>query len=160
MRIASLRPILLAIAAASLVLPAVAAAQSVEVKDAWTRATAPGQKAGGVFMQLRSAQGAAVVSAQSPVATTVEIHEMSMDGNVMRMRAIPKLDLPAGQTVELKPGGYHVMLIDLKQPLKKGEKVPVTLRVEGKDRQVQEVAVQAEVRDMTAGTEHGGQSKH
>jgi copper(I)-binding protein len=159
MRIAPLRVAVLALAAAALG-PAVAAAQGIEVKDAWARATAPGQKAGGVFMELRSAQGATLVGAQSTAATTVEIHEMSMDGNVMRMRAVPKLELPAGQTVELKPGGYHVMLIDLKQPLKKGEKVPVTLRVEGRDRRVQEIAVQAEVRDMTAGTEHGAHMKH
>jgi copper(I)-binding protein len=99
MRSAPSRRTVLLIAAAAL-LPAVAAAQGIEVKDAWTRATAPGQKTGGVFMQLRSAQGATLVSAQSTAATTVEVHEMSMDGNVMRMRAIPKLELPAGQTVE------------------------------------------------------------
>src|SRR5512139_501860 len=90
------------------------AAQVVEVKDPWARATAPGQKAGGVFMQLMSPGGGALVAAESLAANIVEIHEMAMEGNVMRMRAIPKLDLPAGQTVELKPGGYHVMLIDLK----------------------------------------------
>lgn len=148
------------VAGVATLLPVLAFAQAVEVKDAWTRATAPGQKAGGVFMQLQSAQGATVVGAQSPAASLVEIHEMAMDGNVMRMRAVPKLELPAGQKVELKPGGYHVMLIDLKQPLKKGEKVPVTLRVEGKDRQVQDVKVEAEVRDMTAGAEHGGHTRH
>jgi copper(I)-binding protein len=154
------RPTLAALAA-SLLLPAVAFAQAVEVKDVWTRATAPGQKAAGVYMQLRSARGATLVSAQSPVAGVVEIHEMTMEGEVMRMRAVPKLDLPAGEKVDLKPGGYHVMLIDLKQPLRKGEQVPVTLRVEGKDRQIQEIAVQAEVRHMTAGTEHGaGHGKH
>jgi copper(I)-binding protein len=127
----------------------------VTATNVWTRATAPGQKAGGVYMQLKSAEAAALVSAQSPAANVVEIHEMAMDGNVMRMRAIPKLELPAGQTVELKPGGHHVMLIDLKQPLKKGDQVPVRLRVEDKHRKVQEIEVQAEVREMTAGTGHG-----
>ena len=76
---------------------------------------------------------------------------MRMDGNVMRMRAIPTLDLPAGQTVELKPGGYHVMLMDLKAPLKKGEIVPIRLKLRGKDGKSEEVEVKAEVRDLDAG---------
>ena len=135
-----------------------AAAQVVEVKDPWARATAPGQKAGGVFMQLKSAGGGALVAVESPAATVVEIHEMAMEGNVMRMRAIPKLDLPAGQTVELKPGGYHVMLIDLKAPLKKGDMVPVKLKVQGKDGKPAEIEVKAEVRDMGAGA--SGPAKH
>jgi hypothetical protein len=143
-------------ACAALALASAALAQTVEVKDAWARATVPGQKAGGVYMQLKSGEAAALVSASSPAAGIVEIHEMAMEGNIMRMRAIPKLDLPAGQTVELKPGGYHVMLIDLKAPLTKGESVPVTLRFEGKDKKVQEVEVKAEVRDLTA----GGTMKH
>ncbi|MCU0804329.1 MAG: copper chaperone PCu(A)C [Burkholderiales bacterium] len=131
-------------------------AQTVEVKDPWARATAPGQKAGGVFMQLKSPGGAALVAAESPAANIVEIHEMAMEGNVMRMRAIPKLDLPAGQTVALKPGGYHVMLIDLKAPLKKGDMVPVKLKVQGKDGKAADIEVKAEVRDMGA----GGAMKH
>ena len=147
-----------ATACAALVLASAALAQTVEVKDAWARATAPGQKAGGVYMQLKSGEAAALVGASSPAAGIVEIHEMAMEGNVMKMRALPKLDLPAGQTVELKPGGYHVMLIDLKAPLTKGESVPVKLRFEGKDKKVQEVEVKAEVRDMTAGA--GSTMKH
>ena len=135
-----------------------AGAQVVEVKDPWARATAPGQKAGGVFMQLKSPGGGALVAAESPAANVVEIHEMAMEGNVMRMRAIPKLDLPAGQTVELKPGGYHVMLIDLKAPLKKGDMVPVKLKVQGKDGKPAEIEVKAEVRDMGAGA--SGPAKH
>jgi hypothetical protein len=136
----------------------VAAAQPVEVKDPWTRATAPGQKAGGVYMQLKSPTGGALLAAESPAANIVEIHEMAMEGNVMRMRAIPKLDLPAGQVVELKPGGYHVMLIDLKAPLKKGEVVPVKLKVLGKDGKPAEIDVKAEVRDAGAGAP--GAMKH
>jgi copper(I)-binding protein len=80
----------------------------------------------------------------------VEIHEMRMENNVMRMRAIPKLELPAGQAVDLKPGGYHVMLMDLKQPLKKGDTVPITLSVQGKDGKTQEIEVKAEVRELGA----------
>ena len=88
---------------------------------AWVRGTVAGQTTSGAFMELKSAGGAVLVGAESPAAGAVEIHEMNMDGNVMRMRAVPRIDLPAGKSVELKPGGYHVMLMQLKQPLKVGE---------------------------------------
>ena len=78
-------------------------------------------------MRLTSDSDARLVGADSPAASVVEIHEMIMDGNVMKMNAIPGLDLPAGKTVELKPGGYHVMLLDLKAPLAKDTAVPLTL---------------------------------
>src|SRR5215475_7002765 len=142
---------------AALSFAAAAVSAQVNVSDAWVRGTVPGQKATGAFMQLKSADGGALVSVQSPVAGRVEIHEMRMEGNVMRMRAIPKLELPAGQTVELKPGGYHVMLLDLKAPLKKGDTVPITLKLRGKDGTPQEIQVKAEVRDLTASG--GGQMK-
>ena len=107
-----------------------AAQAQVTVKDAWVRATVPQQKATGAFMQLQSAQDAKLLSAQSPVAGVVEVHEMAMDGGVMKMRAVPSLALPAGKAVDLKPGGYHVMLMDLKAQVKDGDTVPVTLVVE------------------------------
>jgi hypothetical protein len=135
----------------------VSAWSQVTVSQPWVRGTVQGQKATGAFMQLKSADGAALVAAQSPVAGVVEIHEMRMENNVMRMRAIPKLDLPAGQMVDLKPGGYHVMLMELKQPLKKGDTVPITLKLQGKDGKPQEVEVKAEVRDLAA---TGGHPKH
>jgi hypothetical protein len=143
----------------TLVFAGAALAQGVEVKDVWVRGTVQGQKATGVFMQLKSTDSAALVAAQSPVAGVVEIHEMKMENNVMKMRAIPKLDLPAGQAVDLKPGGYHVMLMDLKQPLKKGDTVPITLKFQGKDGKPQEVEVKAEVRDLAASS-GGGAMKH
>lgn len=103
-------------------------AQGVEVSNAWARTTVPGQKATGAFMTLQSKDGARLVSAASPVAGVTEVHEMKMENNIMRMRAMPNgLELPAGQVVELKPGGYHVMLMDLKQPLAKDTTVPITL---------------------------------
>jgi VCBS repeat-containing protein len=80
----------------------------------------------------------------------VEIHEMAMDGNVMRMRAVPALELPAGKAVELKPGGYHVMLMDLKQQLKAGETVNVSLVVERAGGQRETVEVKAPVRGVAA----------
>ena len=78
-------------------------------------------------MRLTARQATQLVGASTPVAGTTEVHEMKMEGDVMRMRAVPKLDLPAGQVVELKPGGYHIMLQELKQPLAKGATVPLTL---------------------------------
>jgi periplasmic copper chaperone A len=103
------------------------AQNAVKVDDAWVRGTVATQKATGAFMRLTATTNARLVSAQSPVAGVVELHEMAMDKDVMKMRAIPGLDLAAGKTVELKPGGYHVMLMDLKQSLKGGESVPITL---------------------------------
>lgn len=104
-----------------------AAAAPVTVEGAWVRPTVPGQKGTGAFMRITAKEGMKLVGAASPAAGVTEVHEMKMEGNVMRMRAITALDLPAGQTVELKPGGYHVMLMDLKAALPKGTTVPITL---------------------------------
>ena len=114
---------------------------SVKVDDAWVRGTVASQKASGAFMRLTPSAKARLVAAESPVAGVVEIHEMAMENNVMKMRQVPGLDLPAGQTTELKPGGYHVMLLDLKQQLKGGEQVPITLvfEDEAKKRFTQEI---------------------
>ena len=107
--------------------PATSAAAAVTVEGAWVRPAVPGQKGTGAFMRITAKEGIKLVGATSPAAGVTEVHEMKMEGNVMRMRAIPALDLPAGQTVELKPGGYHVMLLDLKAALPKDTTVPITL---------------------------------
>lgn len=128
--------------ASLITLTATAWAQTtVKVDDAWVRGTVATQKATGAFMRLTPSANARLVSAQSPVAGVVEIHEMAMENDVMKMRQVPGLDLAAGRTLELKPGGYHVMLMDLKQPLKAGDSVPLTLVFEddAKKRFTQEV---------------------
>ena len=103
-------------------------AQTVEVKNAWARATVQGQKATGAFMQITAPAASTLVSVSTPVAGVAEIHEMKMDADVMRMRPLPKgLELPAGKAVQLKPGGYHLMLMDLKLPLQKDTTIPITL---------------------------------
>ncbi|RZI97492.1 MAG: copper chaperone PCu(A)C [Variovorax sp.] len=108
--------------------PGVAA---VDVKDAWIRPTVPGQSGTGAFMKLSAPSGARLVGASTPAAGVAEVHEMKMDGDTMKMRPVRGgLELPARQTVELKPSGYHVMLMDLKQPMPKGATVPLTLRFE------------------------------
>lgn len=140
-------------AAAALTLsvwPFLALAQ-ISVQEPWVRATVAQQKATGAFMQLVSPAGGRLVSASSPVAGVVEIHEMAMDGNVMKMRAIAGLDLPAGKAVALKPGGHHVMLMDLKQGLQAGQSVPITLVVEGPGGKRETVQVSATVRPLGAG---------
>ena len=135
--------------AASLSSPA-AFAQTT-VKDPWVRGTVAQQKATGMFAQITSASGGKLVSASSPVAGVVEVHEMAMEGNVMRMRALTSgLELPAGKTVELKPGGYHVMLMALKAPLKEGDTVPVTLTFKDKDGKASTTLVNAPVKALTA----------
>ncbi len=151
-----------ALAAVSLLLSAQAQAQAqVTVKDPWIRAVVPQQKATGLFAQITSAQAGKLVAGSSPAAGVVEIHEMKMEGTTMQMRAIPALELPAGKAVELKPGGYHVMLMDLKQPLKAGDKVPVSLVVELAGGQRQTVALTAEVRAMgAAAADKGGHGHH
>jgi periplasmic copper chaperone A len=127
-----------------------ASAQTI-VKEAWVRGTVAQQMATGAFMQITSTQGGRLVSASSPVAGVVEIHEMSMEGNVMKMRPVAGVDLPAGKPVELKPGGYHVMLMDLKQQAKVGERVALTLIIEGKDGKRETIAVNAPVKSLDTG---------
>lgn len=106
-------------------------AQNVTVTDAWARATVQGQKASGAFMVITSKDNAKLLGVSSPVAGLAQIHEMKMDKDVMKMTALPNgLELPAGQPVELKPGGYHVMLMDLKAPLVKDTSVPLTLTLQ------------------------------
>jgi periplasmic copper chaperone A len=141
------------VALLSLAFATVARAE-VHVEGAWVRGTVSGQKTTGAFMQLRSMEGGALLGAETAVAGVTEIHEMRMEGNIMRMRPVQKIELPAGRTVDLKPGGYHVMLIDLKRPLKTGESVAIKLKLEDKDKKVRELVVKAEVRDLTAPGNH------
>ncbi len=147
------------IVAALLSAAAVSHAQTT-VTEPWVRSTVAGQKATGAFLQIASAGGGKLVSVSSPVAGLVEIHEMSMDGNVMKMRALPNgLELPAGKPVALKPGGFHVMLLELKQPLKAGDIVPLSLVVEGSDKKRETVDVKATVRGPQTAPA-GGEHKH
>jgi copper(I)-binding protein len=120
------------IAAALTTMCAISAfAQNVTVTDAWARATVQGQKATGAFMTITAKDNAKLVGVSSPVAGVVEIHEMKMEKDIMKMAPLPNgLDLPAGKAVELKPGGYHVMLMDLKAPLAKDTTVPLTLTLQ------------------------------
>ena len=103
--------------------------KSLNIDHPFARATPPGARSGGAFFVVANSGATPdkLIGVASPVAGNAEIHQMAMDGGVMRMRAVPEVDVPPGGKVELKPGGYHVMLLDLKQPLKVGDKVPLTL---------------------------------
>jgi hypothetical protein len=119
--------------------------------DAWVRATVPGQKATGLFVELKSPTPARLAGGSSPVAASVEVHEMRMDGGVMRMRALEALPLPAGQAVMLKPGSHHLMLLGLKRELKPGDTVPVTLKIERDGGQLETLTLQAPARGAAGG---------
>jgi copper(I)-binding protein len=139
------------IIAAALCSAAGLALAQTTVTEAWVRGTVAQQKATGLFATITSAQGGRLVSASTPVAGLVEIHEMKMDGDTMRMRALAGgLELPAGKPVQLKPGGYHVMLMGLKQPLKDGEQIAVTLVIEGADKKRETLEIKAPVRALGA----------
>jgi len=129
-------------------LAASAAFGQTTVANAWVRGTVDQQKATGLFAQITSAGGGRLLSVSTPVAGSAEIHEMAMDGEMMRMRAVSALDLPAGKAVELKPGGFHVMLLELKRTLKAGDVVPLTLVIEGADKKRETVEVRAPVRAL------------
>jgi copper(I)-binding protein len=140
-----------------LLLPLAALAQ-VKVEDPWVRATVPAQTATGAFMRLSASSNLRLVDARSPVAGRVEIHDSQTDRNgIVRMRAISGMDLPAGGTVEFRPGGYHIMLMDLKRQMKVGDEVPLTLIVAAKDGKRQNVEVRAAVLPLASkGQGHKG----
>ncbi len=100
---------------------------SVSIIDQWARATAPGQQVGAAYLTLISAQDSTLVRVETPLASSVEIHSMTMENDVMKMRMLPELSLKAGKAEKLAPGGFHLMLFDLKKPLAVGEQVDLTL---------------------------------
>ena len=141
-------PLLLALAAS---LVATVTSAQTTASDPWVRGTVAQQKATGLFVQLTSVQGARLLSASSAAAASVEIHEMAMNGNVMTMRVLTEgLVLPAGKAVALKPGGQHLMLQGLKQPLKAGDTVSVTLVIAGADKKRETLEIKAPVRALGA----------
>jgi copper(I)-binding protein len=128
----------------------------VKIDEPWARATVAGQKATGVFMKLTATQGSQLVGVSSPVAGVAEVHEMKMDGNVMKMAAVPAIDLPAGKPVALQPGGYHVMLMDLKGPLAKDTSVTITLKFKDSKGVLSQQEVKLPVKEMTHGLGKNG----
>ena len=123
----------------------------LKIENPYARATVAGQKAAGGFMKIEN-KGAAdqLIAASSPVAGEMQLHTMAMDGNVMKMREVKAIEVPANGSVDLKPGGLHLMFMDIKSPLKAGESVPVKLKFQ----KAGEIEIKVPVRDMGAGSGH------
>jgi hypothetical protein len=151
LRILRTATVVLALAAAS-------AQAQVKIDNPWVRGAVPGQLATGAFLDITSTRDAALVKVESAIAATVEVHAMAMKNNMMSMHEVPKVDLPAGKQVRLAPGGFHIMLMDLKQPVKNGETVPLRLTIEYPDKKREVVEVKAQVRGLGTSQEH--QRKH
>lgn len=149
----------LLVASLSLAILSAPVLADVKVDDPWVRATVAQQKATGAFMRLTASTPARLVEAASPAAGVVEIHEMKMDNQIMRMRRIEAVELPAGQAVTLAPGGHHVMLMDLLAPLSEGDEVALTLTVEYADGTRESIEVAAPVRSL-AHRQSGGHGRH
>ena len=144
-------------ALASLLTCGAYAAEPATTANVWVRATVPGQSVAGAYFDITSLAPATLIAAASPVAGKAELHTMTMEGGVMKMRPVGKIDLPARQTVSLKPGGYHIMLIDIKRELKAGERVPLELVVQDGKGVKTTLTVDAEVRGIAGATQFKGQ---
>ena len=120
----------------------------VSVKNAWVRATVGPQKTTGAFLQIETKNEVNLVKVESKAAGMVEIHEMQMDGGVMKMREVEKVNCPAGKVTELSPGGFHIMLMNLKKQAKEGDQIPLILSFEDRQGKKQVVSVNAIVKSM------------
>ena len=123
----------------------------VRIEEPWARATPPGARIGAGYLKISSGTADRLVAASSPAAARVELHVTEKNGDVMRMRQVKAYDIPANGGFELAPGGAHLMLVDLKAPLKEGMKVPMTLRFE----KAGEVKVELQVRALGASGHRG-----
>lgn len=134
------------------------APSSIEVAEAWSPETPPGASVAAGYMTIRNGTAAddAIIAMESPVAGAVEAHTMTMEDGMMRMRKVENLEVPAGETVELKPGEMHLMLIDLKDPLAAGGRYPLTLtfKVAGKVQTEVEVRGSGAAKDDHSGHQH------
>ena len=126
----------------------VSANAAVTVEDAWVRATVEGQQATGAFMKLTSDTDGKLVKAKSDISKSVEIHEMAMQDDIMKMRQIPNLDLPKGEVVELKPGSYHIMFIDLHNQVKENDEIALQLVVENNDGSKETIDIKAPAKPL------------
>ena len=126
-------------------------AGDIKISDAWSRATAPGQEAASVDMTITSKKASTLVGVSTPVAKTAELHSMTSEGGMMKMREVESIELPAGKRVNLGESGYHLMLNGLKAPLKEGDVVPITLNIKVGKKGIRKVETTAEVRSLTPG---------
>jgi periplasmic copper chaperone A len=135
---------------AALLMSASLYAGDIQVENVWARATAPGQDAAGVDLTITSKQAATLVGVSSPMAETAELHSMKEANGMMKMREVESIELPAGKRVNLREGGYHLMLNGLKAPLKAGATVPLMLSIKVANKRIVKVETKAEVKPLTA----------
>ncbi|MBI5429176.1 MAG: copper chaperone PCu(A)C [Nitrosomonadales bacterium] len=135
-------------------------AGDIEVSGAWSRATAPGQDTGMADLTITSKQAATLVGATSPAAKSVELHSMTHDKGVMKMREVKAIELTAGNRVNLGESGYHLMLLGLKAPLKAGATVPLTLIIKTADKRVVKIDASADVKPLAAAKADAPQDEH
>jgi len=147
-----LAPVLLAVAA---VASAQTAAPPVTVQGAWARPIVPGQQSSGAYMTLNAREPLTLLGAQTPAAGIVEIHEMKMEGDIMKMRAADKVPLAPGKPLQLSPGGFHFMLMDLKDPFKAGTQIPFTLQFRDSHGKLRTVDVRVPVQATAPRQSHG-----
>lgn len=126
----------------------------MKVAGAWARATVAGQKTAAAYAELTSATDAFLVAAASSVAERIELHHMRVEGDIMRMRPVQRIELPAQRTVRLAPGGFHLMLFGVSRALKPGEKLPLVLTFEAAGGGKATLKVEAEVRAAGAASAH------
>ena len=148
--------VLALVASLSLAAAAVAQNGAVEIKHAWARATPGKAETGGVYMTLEAPQGDRLIAAATPAANKAELHTMTMDGGIMKMRPLAELDLPAGKSITLKPGAIHIMLLGLKEPLRAGQSFPLALDFAKAGRREVSVSVEKAGAMAPADGTHGG----
>ncbi len=134
-------------------------AADIQVEGAWARATAPGQDTAMVDFSITSAKEASLTGFACAACKTAEMHSMTHDNGMMKMREVKSIELPAGRRVNLSEGGYHLMLIGLKAPLKAGDNIPLTLTIKLSDKTTVKVEVKAEVKPLTD-AQHGDHMHH
>lgn len=127
---------------------------AVTTSDIWVRTTAPGQKVAGAYLHLSSTEDVKLTGGSSPASETLELHEMSMQGEVMKMRRLDGIDLPAGKKVELKPGGYHIMLMGISSQIKEGDVIPMELIITDRAGKQTSLHVKAVARGSSISHEH------
>lgn len=145
---------------AALLLNFGAHAGDIQVEGAWSRATVPGQDSAMADFSITSKQAATLVGVSSPVCKSVELHAMSHEGGVMKMREVKMLELPAGKPMNLGESGYHLMLLGLKAPLKAGDTVPLTLKIKITGKRETTVEVKAEVKPLVEAPAEPAQDEH
>jgi len=144
-----MKPKTIFLAALSVLATQSAWANPVAVSKVWVRTTVPGQTVAAAYLEITAREAARLVAVRSSISPSVQIHSMQMDGDIMRMREVPSLDLPKNTAVSLKPGGYHLMLMKLKKPINAGDKIPLTLIVETKGKR-EMISVEAIAQKNTA----------